>query len=126
MNLTESFTTLLTIVKDSSLVINAHFVSEENQISHFELELFSQTNGFISLRFRIYLNQAILAEKVIQNGGVVIPNTEIQDMIEFIIRRNIELLPFLKEYNNDITDYDKLAELYFKTRGSIIGKRFGF
>lgn len=126
MNLVESFSTLLTTVKDSSLVVNAHFVSEENQISHFELELFSQTNGFISLRFRICLNQSILAEKVNQNGGAVIPDTEIQDMTEFIIRRNIELLPFLKEYNNDFTDYDKLAELYFKTRGSIIGKRFGF
>ena len=126
MNLKESLTTLLTTVKDSSLVVNAHFVSEENQISHFELELFSQTNGFISLRFRICLNQSILAEKVNQNGGAVIPDTEIQDMTEFIIRRNIELLPFLKEYNNDFTDYKKLTELYFKTRGSIIGKRFGF
>jgi hypothetical protein len=126
MNLKESFTTLLTIVKDSSLVVNAHFVSEENQISHFELELFSQTNGFISLRFRICLNQAILAEKVNQNGGVVIPDTEIQDITEFIIRRNIELLPYLKEYNKDATNYDKLTELYYFTRGSIVGKRFGF
>ena len=74
----------------------------------------------------MFINQTILAEKVIQNGGVVIPNTEIHDITEFIIRRNIELLPYLKEYNEDATNYDKLAELYYLTRGSIVGKRFGF
>ena len=48
------------------------------------------------------------------------------DFEEFIIRKNIQLLPYLKEYNGKETDYDKLAELYYIARGSVSGKRFGF
>lgn len=126
MNTSDAFLTLSKKIQDSQFVINASLSSDSNELLKFDLELFSNENGYISLKFHVFINQTILAEKVIQNGGVVIPNTEIHDITEFIIRRNIELLPYLKEYNKDATNYDKLAELYYVTRGSIVGKRFGF
>ena len=126
MKTSDAFLTLSKIIQDSQFVINASLSSDSNELLKFDLELFSNENGYISLKFHVFINQTILAEKVIQNGGVVIPNTEIHDITEFIIRRNIEILPYLKEYNKDATNYDKLAELYYLTRGSIVGKRFGF
>ena len=126
MKTSDAFLNLSKKIQDSQFVINASLTSDSNELLKFDLELFSNENGYISLKFHVFIKQAILAEKVIQNGGVVIPKTDINDIQEFIVRRNIELLPFLKEYNNEITDYDKLAELYFITRGSIVGKRFGF
>lgn len=126
MNTSDAFLTLSKKIQDSQFVINASLSSDSNELLKFDLELFSNENGYISLKFHVFINQTILAEKVIQNGGVVIPNTEIHDITEFIIRRNIELFPYLKEYNKDATNYDKLAELYYVTRGSIVGKRFGF
>ena len=126
MNTSDAFLTLSKKIQDSQFVINASLSSDSNELLKFDLELFSNENGYISLKFHVFINQTNLAEKVIQNGGVVIPNTEIHDITEFIIRRNIELLPYLKEYNKDATNYDKLAELYYLTRGSIVGKRFGF
>ena len=126
MKTSDAFLTLSKKIQDSQFVINASLSSDSNELLKFDLELFSNENGYISLKFHVFINQTILAEKVIQNGGVVIPNTEIHDITEFIIRRNIEILPYLKEYNKDATNYDKLAELYYLTRGSIVGKRFGF
>lgn len=126
MKTSDAFLNLSKKIQDSQFVINASLTSDSNELLKFDLELFSNENGYISLKFHVFIKQAILAEKVIQNGGVVIPNTEIHDITEFIIRRNIELLPYLKEYNKDATNYDKLAELYYLTRGSIVGKRFGF
>jgi hypothetical protein len=126
MKTSDAFLTLSKIIQDSQFVINASLSSDSNELLKFDLELFSNENGYISLKFHVFINQTILAEKVIQNGGVVIPNTEIHDITEFIIRRNIEILPYLKEYNKDATNYDKLAELYYVSRGSIVGKRFGF
>lgn len=126
MKTSDAFLNLSKKIQDSQFVINASLTSDSNELLKFDLELFSNENGYISLKFHVFINQTILAEKVIQNGGVVIPKTDINDIQEFIVRRNIELLPFLKEYNNEITDYNKLAELYYITRGSIVGKRFGF
>lgn len=126
MNTSDGLLMLSNILKDSRFEISANLISDNNDLLKYELELYSNNNVYISLKFNLTINQTLLLEKIIKNGGVVIPHTEINDIKEFIIRRNIELLQYLKEYNNELTDYDKLAEMYYKNRGVIIGKRFGF
>jgi hypothetical protein len=126
MTLHESCSKICSNINDSNLSVNATLISEINDEVHYELELFSNTLGYISMKFQIILNKTILTKNMERNGGKVIPNTENMDLEEFIIRRNVELFPFLKEYNTLETDYDKLALLYYNSRGTIIGKRFGF
>lgn len=126
MKLNETLTKLATIVDDTDLIVSVSVKSEVNQETTFELELFSTKSGFISIQLQISIDKSILAKKLDSFNGAVIPNTENTDIIEFITRRNVDILPYLKEYNNLETNYDKLAELYYNSRGSIIGKRFGF
>jgi hypothetical protein len=126
MKLNETLTKLATIVDDTDLIVSVSVKSEVNQETTFELELLSTKSGFISLRLQISIDKSILAKKLDTINGAVIPNTENTDIIEFITRRNVDILPYLKEYNNLETNYDKLAELYYNSRGSIIGNRFGF
>lgn len=126
MKLNESLTKLATIVDDTDLIVSVSVKSEVNQETTFELELFSTKSGFISIRLQISIDKSILTKKLDSINGPVIPNTENTDIIEFINRRNVDILPYLKEYNNLETNYDKLAELYYNSRGSIIGNRFGF
>ncbi len=126
MKLNETLTKLATIVDDTDLIVTVSVKSEVNQETTFELELFSTKSGFISIQLQISIDKSILSKKLDSINGAVIPNTENTDIIEFITRRNVDILPYLKEYNNLETNYDKLAELYYNSRGSIIGKRFGF
>ncbi len=126
MTLHESYSKLTSNINDSKLNINVNLLSEINNEVHYELELFSNTLGYISMKFHIKLDKTILTKNIELNIGKVIPNTENTDIHEFIIRRNIELFPYLEEYTNIETDYNKLASLYFDSRGTIIGKRFGF
>ena len=91
MKTSDAFLNLSKKIQDSQFVINASLTSDSNELLKFDLELFSNENGYISLKFHVFINQTILAEKVIQNGGVVIPKTDIDDIQEFIVRRNIEL-----------------------------------
>lgn len=126
MKLNETLTKLATIVDDTDLIVSVSVKSEVNQETTFELELFSTKSGFISIRLQISIDKSILTKKLDSINGAVIPNTENTDIIEFITRRNVDILPYLKEYNNLETNYDKLAELYYNSRGSIIGNRFGF
>lgn len=126
MKLNETLTKLATIVDDTDLIVSVSVKSEVNQETTFELELHSNKSGFISIRLQISIDKSILAKKLDSINGAVIPNTENTDIIEFINRRNVDILPYLKEYNNLETNYDKLAELYYNSRGSIIGNRFGF
>jgi hypothetical protein len=124
MTLYEGCSKITSFINDSKLTINATLISEINNEAHYELEL--NSNGFVSITFHISINKLKLIEKIDSNTGTVIPKTENSDIQEFIIRKNIELLPYLKEYTNIETDYDKLALLYYNSRGTIIGKRFGF
>lgn len=126
MKLIKSLTKLATIVDDTDLIVNVSVKSEVNQETTFELELHSNKSGFISIRLLISIDKSILTKKLETINETVIPNTKNKDIIEFICRKNIDLLPYLKEYNNYETNYDKLVELYYNSRGSIIGKRFGF
>jgi hypothetical protein len=126
MTLYESCSKICSNINDSNLFINATLISEINDEVNYELELFSNTLGYISMKFQIILNKTILTKNIERNGGKVIPNTENKDIQEFIIRRNVELFPYLEEYSNIETDYNKLATLYYDSRGTIIGKRFGF
>ncbi len=126
MKLNETLTKLATIVDDTDLIVTVSVKSEVNQETTFELELHSNKSGFIIIRLQISIDKSILSKKLDSINGAVIPITENTDIIEFITRRNVDLLPYLKEYNNLETNYDKLAELYYNSRGSIIGKRFGF
>ena len=126
MKLNETLTKLATILDDRDLIVTVSVKSEVNQETTFELELYSNKSGFISIRFLISIDKSILAKKLDSINGTVTPNTENIDVLEFISRRNIDILPFLKEFNNLETNYDKLAELYYNSRGNIIGNRFGF
>ena len=78
------------------------------------------------MKFQIIFNPTILREKIENFKEGYNPHTETIDFEEFIIRKNIQLLPYLKEYNGKETDYEKLTELYYIARGSVSGKRFGF
>lgn len=126
MKLNETLTKLATIVDDKDLIVTVSVKSDVNQETTFELELHSNKSGFISIRLQISIDKSILAKKLDSLNETVTPKTENIDVLEFISRRNIDILPYLKEYNNLVTNYDKLAELYYNSRGSIIGKRFGF
>lgn len=126
MKLNETLTKLATIVDDRDLIVTISVKSEVNQETTFELELYSNKSAFISIRFLISIDKSILAKKLDSINGTVTPNTENIDVLEFISRRNIDILPYLKEFNNLETNYDKLAELYYNSRGYIIGNRFGF
>lgn len=126
MTLYESCSKITSFINDSKLTINAKLISEINNEVHYELELNSKSTGSVSITFHISINKLRLNEKIDTNIGTVIPKTENNDIQEFIVHKNIELLHYLKEYNNIATDYEKLAQLYYNSRGVIIGKRFGF
>lgn len=126
MTLHDSCSKINSFINDTQLTINATLISEINNELHYELELYSISNGFVTITFHIFINKQKLTEKIDNYNAAVIPKTENNDIHEFIVRQNIEILPFLKEYTNNETNYDKLAQLYYDSRGRIIGKRFGF
>jgi hypothetical protein len=126
MTLFESYTKLSSILVDAPVNISSELIAEENNEIIFSLGLFSSVSGFVSMKFQIIFNPTILREKIENFKEGYNPHTENIDFEEYIIRKNIQLLPYLKEYNGKETDYDKLAELYYIARGSVSGKRFGF
>ena len=126
MTLFESCTKLSSILKDAPVNISSELISEENNELIYSLGLFSSVSGFVSMKFQIIFNPTILREKIENFKEGYNPHTETIDFEEFIIRKNIQLLPYLKEYNGKETDYEKLTELYYIARGSVSGKRFGF
>jgi hypothetical protein len=126
MKLLETFTKLASIIIDSSVIVSSELKSEENDELKYSLELFSKDSGFISMKFEIVFNKIFLKEKIENFKDGYNPYTENIDFQEYITRKNIQILPHLKEYNNKVTNYNKLAELYYDARGSVIGKRFGF
>ena len=126
MTLFESYTKLSSVLVDAPVNISSELIAEENNEIIFSLGLFSSVSGFVSMKFQIIFNPTILREKIENFKEGYNPHTENIDFEEFIIRKNIQLLSYLKEYNGKETDYDKLAELYYIARGSVSGKRFGF
>jgi hypothetical protein len=126
MTLFESYTKLSSILVDAPVNISSELISEENNELIYSLGLFSSVSGFVSMKFQIIFNPTILREKIENFKEGYNPHTETIDFEEFIIRKNIQLLPYLKEYNGKETDYEKLTELYYIARGSVSGKRFGF
>ena len=126
MKLFESYTKLSSILIDAPVNVSSELMAEENNELIFSLRLFSKDSGFVSMKFQIIFNPIILREKIENFKEGYNPHTENIDFEEYIIRKNIQLLPYLKEYNDKETDYDKLAELYYIARGSVSGKRFGF
>lgn len=126
MTLSESYTKLSSILVDAPVNISSELIAEENNELIFSLGLFSGVSGFVSMKFQIIFNPTILREKIENFKEGYNPHTESIDFEEFIIRKNIQLLPYLKEYNGKETDYEKLTELYYIARGSLSGKRFGF
>ena len=125
MKLFESYTKLSSILIDAPVNVSSELMAEENNELIFSLRLFSKDSGFVSMKFQIIFNPIILREKIENFKEGYNPHTENIDFEEYIIRKNIQLLPYLKEYNDKETDYDKLAELYYIARGSVSGKRFG-
>lgn len=126
MTLFESYTKLSSILVDAPVNISSELIAEENNELIYSLGLFSSVSGFVSMKFQIIFNPTILREKIENFKEGYNPHTETIDFEEFIIRKNIQLLPYLKEYNGKETDYEKLTELYYIARGSVSGKRFGF
>ena len=126
MTLFESYTKLSSILVDAPVNISSELISEENNELIYSLGLFSSVSGFVSMKFQIIFNPTILREKIENFKEGYNPHTETIDFEEYIIRKNIQLLPYLKEYNSKETDYEKLTELYYIARGSVSGKRFGF
>jgi hypothetical protein len=126
MTLSESYTKLSSILVDAPVNISSELIAEENNELIFSLGLFSSVSGFVSMKFQIIFNPMILREKIENFKEGYNPHTESIDFEEFIIRKNIQLLPYLKDYNGKETDYEKLTELYYIARGSVSGKRFGF
>jgi hypothetical protein len=126
MTLFESYTKLSSILEDAPVNVSSELIAEKNDELIYSLGLFSSDSGFVSMKFQIIFNPTILREKIENFKEGYNPHTENIDFEEYINRKNILLLPFLKEYNCKETDYDKLAELYYIARGSVTGKRFGF
>ena len=126
MTLFESYTKLSSILVDAPVNISSELIAEENNELIYSLGLFSSVSGFVSMKFQIIFNPTILREKIENFKEGYNPHTETIDFEEYIIRKNIQLLPYLKEYNSKETDYEKLTELYYIARGSVSGKRFGF
>jgi hypothetical protein len=126
MTLSESYTKLSSILVDAPVNISSELIAEENNELIFSLGLFSSVSGFVSMKFQIIFNPMILREKIENFKEGYNPHTESIDFEEFIIRKNIQLLPYLKDYNGKETDYEKLTELYYIARGSVSGKRLGF
>lgn len=126
MTLFESYTKLSSILVDAPVNISSELIAEENNELIYSLGLFSSVSGFVSMKFQIIFNPTILREKIENFKEGYNPHTETIDFEEFIIRKNIQLLPYLKEYNGKETDYEKLTELFYIARGSVSGKRFGF
>jgi hypothetical protein len=126
MKLLDSLTKLSSNLEDAPIIISSELKSEKNGELIYSLELFSRDSGFLSMKFEIIFNKTILKEKIENYNDSFNTYTENVDFQEFIFRKNIKLLPQLKDYNKKETNYDKLAELYYEARGSVTGKRFGF
>lgn len=126
MKLLDSLTKLSSNLEDAPIIISSELKSEKNGELIYSLDLFSRDSGFLSMKFEIIFNKTILKEKIENYNDSFNPYTENVDFQEFIIRKNIKLLPQLKEYNKKETNYDQLAELYYEARGSVTGKRYGF
>jgi hypothetical protein len=126
MNLFEIYTKLSSILEDAPVNFSSKLIAVDNDELIFSLGLFSSDSGFVSMKFQIIFNQTLLKEKIDNFKLGYNPHTETIDFEEYINRKNIQILPYLKEYNSKETNYDKLAELFYVSRGSLTGKRFGF
>jgi hypothetical protein len=114
------------LLPDSELSIHVDLLEEKDEDILLRLKFTTNEEAFILLSFQIYLNKRYLAEAVQGLESVVTPPVEAKDVEVFVKRKNLDLLPYLKEYNKESTLYNKLGEMYHDTRGSIIGNRFGF
>ncbi|MFC2111196.1 hypothetical protein ACFLQ5_01955 [Bacteroidota bacterium] len=126
MTFNDVLTKLKTLLPNSELSINVELRLEEDEDILLRLEFTTNEAASVLLSFQVCFNKKDLAEAVqaLQSKGTL--PVEDKDIEVFVKRKNLDLLQYLKEYNKDFTDYHKLAEMYHYTRGSIIGKRFGF
>src|SRR4051812_12220141 len=125
MTCKDILTTLNSVLPNSELSVEADLLLDENNDMLFRILFTTNEATFILLSFQVCLNKKDLKAAVTALQSNVGLPVETKDIQEFVKRRNICLLPCLREYNKTSTDYGKLAELYYDTRGTIMGNRFG-
>jgi hypothetical protein len=127
MTIKELLTQLDSILPNSKLSVESDLLLDEDDDLLFRIIYTNNEAAFILLSFQVYFSKSLLLEKIKSlQSPIAKSRVEIEEIKVFLQRKNIKLLPFLKEYNKKYTDYDRLAELYLDCRGEIIGKRFGF
>ncbi|RYZ91396.1 MAG: hypothetical protein EOP04_00470 [Proteobacteria bacterium] len=122
MTFTELLAYLEAFLPSSQLKPDVEILHTDDEDVLIHVVFDTNDRGFIRLSFQVPINRKTLATK-----SNIDPNqiTD-KDLEVFVERKHIHLLPYLQEYNGLTSDYDKLAELYYDTRGARAGVRFGF
>lgn len=76
---------------------------------------------FMSLTFNLNLNVETILEMV--NKHSTLDFSE-EDILVFVKRKNLEIIPYLKMFSQTESDYDKIVELLYKSRGQVLLERF--
>lgn len=126
MKISECFENLKKNISDCEMNVDAVLLSEDGEELTFKMYLYSIEYGFVRISFLFVINKLIMVNLIDTNTNGVTPQTENSDFINFVKNKKISLLPYLKEYNQKETNYEKLAEMYIDSKGFVIGKRFGF
>ena len=126
MKISECFENLKNSISDCEMNADAVLLSEDREDLVFNMYLYSIDYGSVRISFQFLINKLIMVNLINANTNGVTPQTENSDFINFVKNKKIKLLPYLKEYNQKETNYEKLAEIYLESKGFLVGKRFGF
>jgi hypothetical protein len=126
MKISECFENLKNSISDCEMNADAVLLSDDDEDLVFNMYLYSIDYGSVRISFQFLINKLIMVNLINANTNGVTPQTENSDFINFVKNKKIKLLPYLKEYNQKETNYEKLAEMYLESKGFVVGKRFGF
>ena len=126
MKISECFENLKNSISDCEMNADVVLLSEDGEDLVFKMYLYSIEYGVVRISFQFLINKLIMVNLIDTNTKGVTPQTENSDFINFVKNKKINLLPYLKEYNQKNTNYEKLAEMYLESKGFVVGKRFGF
>ena len=99
---------------------------ENNEDFLFRILFTHNAAAFVLISIQVSLNKQDFTEKINSSKLKDIPRVDTESMKDFVKKVNVILLPYLKEYNNIATDYEKLVKLYHGSRGFVSSEKFGF
>ena len=122
----ELFDNLILNLPNAELSVETDLLLENDENFLFRIVFTNNAAAFVLISIQVSFNKSDFTAKVNSSKLKGIPRVDTESIKDFVKKVNVKLLPYLKEYNNNATDYEKLAELYHGTRGYVYSKKFGF